>query len=175
MRVVIVGAGVAGVFTAIELIDNGYKGENITIVDKGNFIQNRYCFTNENTKCKKCKTCNLLCGFSGGGGGNNDGKLNLIDKEHPNSIKIGGDLIKYHSIEELEILSNRVLEIYNEFGMKDMDVEFLGNNLNEEGKRILEKAYDILDEDVAELRCSLISRHIRYIELASLLFCSLHS
>ena len=37
----------------IELIDNGYKGENITIVDKGNFIQNRYCFTNENTKCKR--------------------------------------------------------------------------------------------------------------------------
>ena len=52
MKVVIVGAGVAGVFTAIELIDNGYKGENITIVDKGNFIQNRYCFTNEWVECE---------------------------------------------------------------------------------------------------------------------------
>ena len=150
MRVVIVGAGVSGVFTAIELINNGCKGEDITIVDKGNFIQNRYCFTNENTKCKKCKTCNLLCGFSGGGGGNNDGKLNLIDREHPNSVKIGGDLIKYHSIEELENLSNKVLEIYNEFGMKDMDIEFLGNDLNEEGKTILEKANNSKDFSIAE-------------------------
>ena len=45
-KIVIVGAGVSGVFTAIELINNGCKGEDITIDDKGNFIQNRHCFTN---------------------------------------------------------------------------------------------------------------------------------
>ncbi|MBQ2408235.1 MAG: hypothetical protein II309_02265, partial [Bacilli bacterium] len=109
-KIIIVGSGVAGIFTAIELINKGLEGKNITIIDKGNFIEKRHCFTNENTSCKKCKTCNLLCGVGGGGGAFNDGKVSLIDKNHPNSPMIGGKLIEYHSIEELEKLSNRVLE-----------------------------------------------------------------
>lgn len=149
-KIVIVGAGVSGVFTTIELLNNGYKGENITIVDKGNYIEKRICLANEKTKCKKCKTCKLLCGFSGGGGGCNDGKLNLIDKLHPNSTKIGGDLINYHTIEELEVLSNKVIDIYNKFGMKDMNIEFIGNDLNKDGKRILEKANNSKDFFIAE-------------------------
>ena len=52
-KIVIVGAGVSGVFTTIELLNNGYKGENITIVDKGNYIEKRICLANEKTKCKK--------------------------------------------------------------------------------------------------------------------------
>ena len=104
MKVVIVGAGVAGLMTAIKLIDGGVEGKNIIIIEKGNLIEKRKCFANENTLCKKCKTCNLLCGIGGGGGAFNDGKLNLIDTNHPNSTKIGGDLIKYHTIEELETL-----------------------------------------------------------------------
>lgn len=149
-KIIIVGSGVAGIFTAIELINKGLDGKNITIIDKGNFIEKRHCFTNENTSCKKCKTCNLLCGVGGGGGAFNDGKVSLIDKNHPNSPMIGGKLIEYHSIEELEKLSNRVLEIYNEFGMKDMDVEFLGDNLDIEGKRVLEKMKNSNNFTVAE-------------------------
>lgn len=35
-RVVIVGAGVAGVNAATKLVDNGYDGSRITIIDIGN-------------------------------------------------------------------------------------------------------------------------------------------
>ena len=150
MKIIIAGAGVAGLFTALELINNGYDGKNIIIIDKGSFIEKRRCFTNENTKCKKCKTCNLLCGVGGGGGAFNDGKLNLIDVQHPNSIKIGGDLIKYHSIEELEILSNKVLEVYNKFGMKNMDIKFLGDNLDKDGKEVLKKIKNNKHFSIAE-------------------------
>lgn len=139
MKVTIVGAGVSGLMCAIKLIDGGMNGENITIIEKGNFIEKRRCFANESSRCKKCKVCNLLCGVSGGGGARNDGKLNLIDTEHPNSVKIGGDLIKYHSIEELENLSNEMINIYNRFGMADMNVNFIGDNLNQEGVDILNR------------------------------------
>ena len=36
---IIIGAGVSGVFTALTLIDNGVEGKNITLIDKGNYIE----------------------------------------------------------------------------------------------------------------------------------------
>ena len=149
-KICIVGAGVSGLMTAIKLIDGGLKGEDITIIEKGNLIEKRKCFTNDNTACRKCKTCNLLCGIGGGGGAFNDGKLNLIDTRHPNSVKIGGTLIDYHTIEELEVLSDEMLNIYNRFGMKDMNINFVGDNLNEIGKEILEKMKDNKQFSIAE-------------------------
>ena len=150
MKVGIIGCGVAGIFCAIELINNGFDGRDIVIFEKGKMLDKRKCFVNQNTKCKKCKTCNLLCGVGGGGGAFNDGKMSFIDRQHPNSPKIGGDLIKYHSIDELEFLSNKILSIYNQFGMKDMNIEFMGDNLDEEGIEVLNKMRNNPNFTIAE-------------------------
>ena len=40
-KIVIIGAGVAGINAATKLVDNGYPGELITIIDKGNDPINR--------------------------------------------------------------------------------------------------------------------------------------
>lgn len=136
-NIIIVGAGVSGVFATLTLLEKGVKGENITLIDKGNYIEKRHCFVSDTQSCKKCKTCSVILGMGGGGSGYNDGKQNLITKEFPNSPKVGGNLIKFHSIDELEELSNKVVEIYNKFGMKDMNVKPMGSNLSDNAKEIL--------------------------------------
>ena len=40
-KIVIVGSGVAGINAATELVDNGYPGENIILIDKGKDPFNR--------------------------------------------------------------------------------------------------------------------------------------
>ena len=40
-KIVIVGSGVAGINAATELVDNGYSGENIILIDKGKDPFNR--------------------------------------------------------------------------------------------------------------------------------------
>lgn len=140
-NIVVVGAGVSGVFTVLTLLDNGVPGKNITLIDKGNFIEKRHCFVSDTQSCKKCKTCSVILGMGGGGSGYNDGKQNLISKEFPNSPQVGGNLIKFHTIEELEVISNRVVDIYNKFGMKDMNVKPMGTDLSDSAKNVL----DIID------------------------------
>lgn len=136
-NIIIVGAGVSGVFTALTLLDNGVEGKNITLIDKGNYIEKRHCFVSDTQSCKKCKTCSVILGFGGGGSGYNDGKQNLITKEFPNSPMVGGNLIKFNSIDELEELSNEVVDIYNKFGMKEMDVKPMGIELSDNAKKVL--------------------------------------
>ena len=137
-NVVVVGAGVSGVFTVLTLLDSGVPGKNITLIDKWNFIEKRHCFVSDTQSCKKCRTCSVILGMGGGGSGYNDGKQNLISKEFPNSPQVGGNLIKFHTIEELEALSNRVVDIYNKFGMKDMDVKPMGTDLSDSAKKVLD-------------------------------------
>ena len=62
--VVIVGAGPAGIFTALELIRKGSK-KSICIIEKGNSIETRKCPKVTTQKCVNCKPCNITTGFSG--------------------------------------------------------------------------------------------------------------
>ena len=82
--VLIIGAGPAGIFTALELIRKGYKG-HITLVEKGQSVEKRHCPKAETGRCMNCKPyCHITTGFSGAGAFS-DGKLSL-------SHEVGGDL-----------------------------------------------------------------------------------
>ena len=82
--IVIVGAGPAGIFTAIELLRHGSR-RHITIVEKGQAVENRHCPKAITGRCVNCKPyCHITTGFSGAGAFS-DGKLSL-------SCEVGGDL-----------------------------------------------------------------------------------
>ena len=74
-HVLIIGAGPSGIFCAYELIQLGYKGK-ITLVDRGERVENRYCPKHKTGKCEKCKRCAVTLGVSGSGAFS-DGKLSL--------------------------------------------------------------------------------------------------
>ena len=74
--VVIIGAGPAGIFTALEMLRKGSK-KSILIVEKGKSVENRRCPKNVTGKCMNCKPfCHITTGFSGAGAFS-DGKLSL--------------------------------------------------------------------------------------------------
>ena len=93
--VVIIGAGPAGIFTAIELIRKG-ANKKIMMVEKGQPIEKRRCPKSKTNKCVNCKPyCHITTGFSGAGAFS-DGKLSL-------SPEVGGqlpELIGYETAQE---------------------------------------------------------------------------
>lgn len=107
--VVIVGAGPAGIFAALELVKDGKEDLNILILEKGKDITNRRCpMREQKTSCQHCSPCSLLSGW-GGAGAFSDGKLNLTSE-------FGGNLAEYLSNEDLKKLISYVDNIYLKFG-----------------------------------------------------------
>ena len=119
MKVLIVGAGPAGIFTALELIAQKSDAE-ITIVEQGNAIDRRECPKAKTGKCMNCKPyCHITTGFSGAGAFS-DGKLSL-------SEEVGGDLpelVGYQTVRELIGYTDKM---YLSFGA-DPHVEGLNND-----------------------------------------------
>jgi uncharacterized FAD-dependent dehydrogenase len=106
--VIIVGAGPAGIFSALELL-NQKKDAKVLIVEKGKDIDKRICpMKVREISCKTCPECALLSGW-GGAGAFSDGKLNL-------SPEIGGFLSRYIDINKLQSLITFVDEIYISYG-----------------------------------------------------------
>ncbi len=127
--VVIVGAGPAGIFTAIELIRRGSK-KHITIVEKGQPIENRRCPKSKTGVCMNCKPyCHITTGFSGAGAFS-DGKLSL-------SCHVGGDLPQLVGETLAQETIDYADQIYLEFGA-DEHVE--GLDYEEEKKEIRRRA-----------------------------------
>ena len=126
--VVIVGAGPAGIFTALELIRKGSK-KSICIIEKGNSIETRKCPKVTTQKCVNCKPCNITTGFSGAGAFS-DGKLSL-------SYEVGGDLPDLVGAELAQETIRYADSIYLEFGA-DTHVE--GINQGEKVKEIRRRA-----------------------------------
>jgi hypothetical protein len=104
--VVIVGAGPAGIFSALELTEK--NSLNILMLDRGPDINQRRCPASRGFECVHCEPCILLSGW-GGAGAFSDGKLTL-------STEVGGWLDQYVSTKELEELVTHVDSIYQKFG-----------------------------------------------------------
>jgi uncharacterized FAD-dependent dehydrogenase len=101
-KIVIVGAGVAGVNAATKLVDNGYPGELITIIDMGKDPYKR-------------KPEEVMTGFLGAGGWS-DGKLTY-------HTAIGGQLSKYCGEDKAMQLMDQVITNFKRFHPKPEEVQ----------------------------------------------------
>ena len=127
--IVIVGAGPAGIFTALEMIKKGSK-QKIVMVEKGQSVERRHCPKDKTGHCMNCKPyCHITTGFSGAGAFS-DGKLSL-------SYEVGGDLPNLIGADLAQETINYADQIYLEFGA-DTHVEGVGNT--EEVKEIRKRA-----------------------------------
>ncbi len=116
--VVIIGAGPAGIFTAVELIKKGSK-KSITLVEKGVKIEKRHCPKSKTKKCVQCKpNCHITTGFSGAGAFS-DGKLSL-------SFEVGGDLPNLIGAQLTQEMIEYTDKIYLDFGA-DTHIEGVGH------------------------------------------------
>ena len=116
--ILIVGAGPAGIFTALELLNNKSKAK-ILIIEQGRLIDNRSCPKEKTGKCVHCKpTCNITSGFAGAGAFS-DGKLSL-------SYEVGGDLPELIGAEYAQEMINYTDKIYLDFGA-DKHIEGIEN------------------------------------------------
>ena len=107
-KILIIGAGPAGIFTALELVRNGSKDE-ITIIEQGRLIENRICPKAKTKECIHCKPyCNITSGFSGAGAFS-DGKLSL-------NREVGGDFPSLVGEDLAQELIDYTDKIYLDFG-----------------------------------------------------------
>jgi uncharacterized FAD-dependent dehydrogenase len=100
-KIVIIGAGVAGINAATKLVDNGYPGELITIIDKGNDPFKR-------------QPEEVMTGMLGSGGWS-DGKLTY-------HTAIGGVLSKYCGEEKAMELMDQVISNFRRFHPKPEEI-----------------------------------------------------
>lgn len=125
---IIVGAGPAGIFTALEMLRLGSK-QRILIIEKGKAIEKRSCPKSKTGSCVNCKPCAITTGFSGAGAFS-DGKLSL-------SEEVGGDLPSLIGADLARETIAYTDGIYLEFGA-DPHVE--GLEFDEEKKEIRRNA-----------------------------------
>ncbi len=136
--IVIVGAGPAGIFTALELIREK-STKKIVMVEKGVAVEKRRCPKAQTKDCVNCKPyCHITTGFSGAGAFS-DGKLSL-------SYEVGGDLPTLIGENEAQDLIEYTDKIYLEFGA-DEKVEGVSNyaEVKEIRKRAIQAGLKLVD------------------------------
>lgn len=136
--VVIIGAGPAGIFTALEMLKLNTQ-KKILIVEKGQAIEKRHCPKNITESCVNCKPyCHITTGFSGAGAFS-DGKLSL-------SSEVGGDLPALIGEELAQTTIDYTDKIYLEFGA-DEKIEGINNNgeVKEIRKRAISAGLKLVD------------------------------
>lgn len=116
---VIIGAGPAGIFTALELVRKGTK-QKIILVEKGAPVEKRHCPKAQVGHCVNCRPyCHITTGFSGAGAFS-DGKLSL-------SYEVGGQLPELIGEQNAQNMIDYTDRIYLEFGA-DTHIEGLENS-----------------------------------------------
>ncbi|MCG0275126.1 MAG: NAD(P)/FAD-dependent oxidoreductase [Thermosediminibacteraceae bacterium] len=126
--VIIIGAGPAGIFTALELVDKG-RDLDILILEKGKDIEARLCPSKERKiKCLNCDPCSIVNGW-GGAGAFSDGKLTL-------TTEFGGWLDEYIPKEKVAELIGYVDRIFLSFGA----TEIVHGTDKEKVKKLQQKA-----------------------------------
>ncbi len=126
--VIIVGAGPAGIFTALELLKRK-PNKKILLLEKGKRMEERVCPKRKRGKCSYCHPCNITTGFSGAGA-YSDGKLML-------SPDIGGNLKEYIGEQKLTGLIDYVDKVYLSYGA---DRKVYGSENKEFMERLRKKA-----------------------------------
>ncbi len=142
--VLIIGAGPAGIFTALEMVRKGSK-KKIVIVEKGLPIEKRRCPKAKTQKCVGCKPyCHITTGFSGAGAFS-DGKLSL-------SADVGGDLPTLIGEDLAQATIEYTDGIYLEFGA-DTHVEGVSNPdaVKEIRKRAIQAGLKLVDCPIRHL------------------------
>lgn len=104
--VIIVGAGPAGIFAALELTQSARP--RVLMLDKGPSLDKRHCPARETGHCLKCATCALMTGW-GGSGAFSDGKLTL-------TTQVGGLLAEIRGQAEAEVLVQEVDALWVRYG-----------------------------------------------------------
>ena len=124
--VIIVGAGPAGIFSALELVERNHL--SILILDRGPDIDKRKCPSSRGLECHHCEPCSVLSGW-GGAGAYSDGKLTL-------STEVGGWLNQYISEKELKALVAYVDSVYLKYGASEQVYGGDNEKVNEIDKRL---------------------------------------
>ncbi len=148
--VVIVGAGPAGIFAAMELVASAGNGPqkgkapSVLIIEKGRDIDRRVCpMKTKEISCAACALCGLLSGW-GGAGAFSDGKLSL-------SPEVGGYLKDYIGQDMLLDMIDYVDRVYVRFGAPE---EYYGH----EGEEL-----DNISREAARNGLFLVRSRIRHI------------
>lgn len=160
--VIIVGAGPAGIFAALELASS--SDARILMVDQGAPLEKRKCKTQrEYGRCLRCEPCAITSGW-GGAGAFSDGKLTLTPA-------FGGFLNEFIDHDSVEKLIAEVDQVYLSYGasekvfgtdleaVKDMERRAAAAGLNlipakirhlgtENCYRVLEKMHKVLTDRV---------------------------
>ncbi len=144
---IIVGAGPAGIFTALELLRKSSRPEalKILLIEKGKPVERRHCPKAEVGHCVNCKpTCAITTGFSGAGAFS-DGKLSL-------SREVGGELPELIGEDFAQDLIDYTDKIYLEFGA-DPHVEgvYEGAEIKEIRKRTIQAGLQLVDCPIRHL------------------------
>lgn len=158
--IVVVGAGPAGIFCALALLERGFAGR-IVMVDKGLAVEDRVCPKASGAPCAMCDPCRITTGFSGAGAFS-DGKLSL-------SAEVGGDLPDLIGRDAAQTAIDEVDGVYLGFGA-DRKVEGAGRvpEVDEIRRRAIKAGLKLVDCPLRHLGTerardlyACIERHLR--------------